>query len=64
MGCAQLRTGAWNSTGLGRCLQPGDDDPPLEAAGISGDLSFNARWNLDTLGKDLKADLVGRARRR
>lgn len=36
----------------------GDDDPPLEAAGISGDLSFNARWNLDTLGKDLKADLT------
>ena len=36
----------------------GDDEPPLEAAGISGDLSFNARWNLDTLGKDLKADLT------
>ncbi|WEE76892.1 translocation/assembly module TamB domain-containing protein [Comamonas testosteroni] len=36
----------------------GDDDPPLEAAGISGDLSFNTRWNLDTLGKDLKADLT------
>lgn len=36
----------------------GDDEPPLEAAGISGDLSFNARWNLDTLGKDLKVDLT------
>ena len=36
----------------------GDDDPPLEAAGISGDLSFNTRWTLDTLGKDLKADLT------
>ena len=36
----------------------GDDDPPLAAAGLSGDLSFNGRWNLDTLGKDLKADLT------
>ena len=36
----------------------GDDDPPLAAAGLSGDLSFNARWNLDTLGKDLKADIT------
>lgn len=36
----------------------GDADPPLEAAGISGDLSFNGRWNLDTLGKDLNADLT------
>ena len=37
---------------------PGDDEPPLAAAGLSGDLSFNGRWNLDTLGKDLKADLT------
>lgn len=36
----------------------GDDEPPLEAAGLSGDLSFNGRWNLDTLGKELKADLT------
>ena len=36
----------------------GDDDPPLEAAGLSGDLSFNARWDLDTLGKKLKADIT------
>lgn len=36
----------------------GDDEPPLEAAGLSGDLSFNARWDLDTLGKKLKADIT------
>ncbi|MBV8250473.1 MAG: translocation/assembly module TamB domain-containing protein, partial [Comamonas sp.] len=31
---------------------------PLAAAGISGDLSFNGLWDVDTMGKDLKAELV------
>lgn len=61
-------SGQWGVRSAGQALEIplawvdafslGDDDPPLEAAGISGDLSFNARWNLDTLGKDLKADLT------
>ncbi|MEX8193382.1 translocation/assembly module TamB domain-containing protein [Comamonas guangdongensis] len=36
----------------------GDDEPPLAAAGVSGDLSFNGQWDVDTMGKDLKAELV------
>ena len=35
-----------------------DDEPPLQAAGLSGDLSFNGRWDVDTLGRNLKAELV------
>ncbi|QXZ09484.1 translocation/assembly module TamB domain-containing protein [Comamonas sp. Y33R10-2] len=61
-------SGAWGVRSAGRALgiplawvdafSMGDDDPPLEAAGLSGDLSFNGRWNLDTLGKNLKADIT------
>ncbi|MDR0225077.1 MAG: translocation/assembly module TamB domain-containing protein [Burkholderiaceae bacterium] len=34
------------------------DEPPLAAMGLSGDLSFNARWDLDTTGPALKAELL------
>jgi translocation and assembly module TamB len=57
-GGAQRRAGLGIPLAWVDAFSLGDDDPPLEAAGISGDLSFNARWNLDTLGKDLKADLT------
>ncbi|WP_218240947.1 translocation/assembly module TamB domain-containing protein [Comamonas fluminis] len=36
----------------------GDDEPPLQAAGLSGDLSFNGRWDVDTMGRNLKAELL------
>ncbi|MDR2297814.1 MAG: translocation/assembly module TamB domain-containing protein [Comamonas sp.] len=36
----------------------GDDEPPLQAAGLSGDLSFNGQWDVDTMGRNLKAELV------
>ncbi|MEG0051852.1 MAG: translocation/assembly module TamB domain-containing protein [Comamonas sp.] len=60
--------GQWGLTSTGRAqgiplawvdaFSMGDDDPPLESAGLSGDLSFNGRWDVDTLGKALKAELV------
>ena len=34
------------------------EEPPLAAIGLSGDLSFNARWDLDTTGPALKAELL------
>ncbi|MBL8356460.1 MAG: translocation/assembly module TamB domain-containing protein [Delftia acidovorans] len=34
------------------------EEPPLAAMGLSGDLSFNARWDLDTTGPALKAELL------
>ncbi|WP_027014819.1 translocation/assembly module TamB domain-containing protein [Comamonas composti] len=34
------------------------EEPLLASKGISGDLSFNAHWDLDTTGKDLKAELL------
>ncbi|WP_313303089.1 translocation/assembly module TamB domain-containing protein [Diaphorobacter sp.] len=39
-------------------FSPGDGAPPLAAAGLSGDLSFNGRWDLDTTGSELKATLT------
>ena len=61
-------SGTWGVRSAGKALgiplawvdafSLGEDDPPLEAAGLSGDLSFNGSWNLDTLGKNLKADLT------
>ncbi|WP_353234553.1 translocation/assembly module TamB domain-containing protein [Diaphorobacter ruginosibacter] len=33
----------------------GEGDPPLAAAGLSGDLSFNGQWDVDTTGPELKA---------
>lgn len=34
------------------------EEPPLAAMGLSGDLSFNARWDIDTTGPALKAELL------
>ena len=39
-------------------LSMGEEEPPLEAMGLSGDLSFNGQWDLDTMGKSLKAQLL------
>lgn len=36
----------------------GEGDPPLAAAGLSGDLSFNGQWDIDTTGPELKALLT------
>ncbi|QIL71689.1 hypothetical protein G7048_15795 [Diaphorobacter sp. HDW4B] len=36
----------------------GEGEPPLEAAGLSGDLSFNGKWDIDTTGPELKALLT------
>ncbi len=33
----------------------GEEEPPLAAMGLSGDLSFNGQWDVDTTGKALKA---------
>lgn len=35
-----------------------DDEPVLAAMGLSGDLSFNGQWDIDTTGKALKAQLL------
>ncbi|WP_280187851.1 translocation/assembly module TamB domain-containing protein [Delftia sp. PS-11] len=38
------------------------EEPPLAAMGLSGDLSFNTRWDIDTTGGALKAEwLLDRA---
>ncbi len=34
------------------------EEPPLAAMGLSGDLSFNGRWDIDTTGAALKAELL------
>ena len=34
------------------------EEPPLAAMGLSGDLSFNGRWDIDTTGAALKAEVV------
>ncbi|GGH59649.1 hypothetical protein GCM10010975_21510 [Comamonas phosphati] len=65
---AQAGNGQWSLRSTGRAqgiplawvdaFSLGDDEPPLAAAGLSGDLSFNGQWDLDTMGKALKAQLM------
>lgn len=64
----QAGNGQWSLRSTGRAhgialawvdaFSLGDDEPPLAAAGLSGDLSFNGQWDLDTMGPALKAQLV------
>jgi translocation and assembly module TamB len=64
----QAGNGRWSLRSTGRAqgialawvdaFSLGDDAPPLAAAGLSGDLSFNGQWDLDTMGQALKAQLV------
>ena len=65
---ARIGSGAWTIRTAGQAqsiplswvdaLSVGAQEPPLQAMGLSGDLKFNGQWNLDTTGKQLKANAV------
>ena len=65
---AKAGDGQWSLRSTGRmqgiplnwvdAFSMGEGEPPLAAAGLSGDLSFNGKWDVDTTGPELKALLT------